>query len=92
MDIEKFKKLIGENKTEEAKEALKDFFLENLSAETGKEAMVDLVAVYLQIQNSIDEQYIKVLDAALAELDRFEKRKNSLSDAINLEAARKQLT
>jgi hypothetical protein len=91
MDTEQFKKLLAEGKQDEARELLERLLAEAISPEEQGRAIIAMVSAHMEAQNTINEEYLRILKNAADELTQINKRESKLSDAINLVKTRKHL-
>jgi len=91
MDIEQFKKLLAEGKTEEAQKMFSVFLEGEISEREQGRVLIALASMHMEAQNTLNQEYIRVLKNAMAELSDLQKQHTNVTDAINLVKARKQL-
>ncbi len=90
-DAEKLEKLMGEEKWDEARQMLEDFFaVEMTPAEKGA-IYTNMAMVYMKVMNKINEQYEKALDDAIDVLKEINKTEGEVLDNINIHNIRKQI-
>ena len=92
MESQKFKKLLEEGKVEEAKLVLQVFIAKQISPREQGEALLAMASMYMEIENTVNREYLQILDQAIAELGRLKKRNDRISDAVNLKMARKTIS
>jgi hypothetical protein len=91
INIEKLKQSLQAGDAEGTRAQLDEYFkAESTAAERG-EALTVITAAYLELNNSIDEQYKAVLEDTLHALQSTESARQSLQDRQELNDARKQL-
>ena len=91
MDIKKFQQLFLEGKLEQAREELEVFFSEEISPSEQASALIALGSMHMEIQNTLNREYVEMLDYAINELAKLKKRNHTLADTINLVKARQKL-
>lgn len=91
MNIEEFKKLLSSNKLAEAQSFLQDFLSSAVSVKDQGKMLVALASIKMQEENTINQEQVRLLNAAISELSLLNKQHRQLSDAINLKKTRKHL-
>ncbi len=91
MDTDQFKKLLAEGKQEEAKDLLEEFLAESVSPQEQGKVILAMVTAHVEAQNTINEEYLRILKNAAIEMSEINKRESKLGDAIDLAKTRKQL-
>jgi hypothetical protein len=91
IDNEKLEKLMEEQKWDEARQMLEDFFASEMTAEEKGAVYVNMAAIYMKVMNKINEQYESALDDALMVLKDINNTEREVLDAININKIRKQI-
>lgn len=91
MNIEDFKKLLAEGKEQEAQELLEQLLASAISPRQQGQAIIAMVSAHMEAQNTINEEYLRILKNAAAELSDLQKEQGQRTDAINLVKAKKHL-
>ena len=91
MDIKKFQQLMAEGDLEQAKSMLEEFLAGQLSAEQRGEALLAMATMRIEAENTLNREYVAILNYALSQLKEQEKEQTVLADRLNLAKARKQL-
>jgi hypothetical protein len=89
--IKDLEKLLSENKISEAQEIIKSIIDEKLTSKDRGEALVNIASVYLDIMNSIDEQYAEALKIAVKDLKKLDENISKDTDAEKLREVRESL-
>ena len=91
MDTNNFKQLIEQGKTEEAQKLFEDFLQSEISDEEQGRVLVELGIVYMELENSINRQYLEILQNAIAALKDLKKEKTKVDEDIDTEISRKTI-
>ncbi len=89
--IKDLEKLLSENKIPEAQEIIRGIIAEKLTNDDRGEALVNLASVYLDIMNSIDEQYAEALKSAVSDLKNLDIKISEETDTEKLKKVRESL-
>jgi hypothetical protein len=91
IDTEKLEKLMEEEKWDEARQMLEDFFASEMTPEEKGAIYTNMAMVYMKVMNRINEQYEKALDDAIDVLKEINKTESEVLDNINIHNIRKQI-
>ena len=83
--------LIEEGRLDEAKAFINELVRAPLSEKEKMALRVDLISKYVQAQNTLDSEYVKSLEEAVAALDEIGVQKGNINDKIELAEVREQL-
>lgn len=89
MDYEKFKQLLAEGRQVEAQELLEEFLSSSISSREQGKALITVASMHMEAQNTINEEYLRILKNAVQELNELKKQDSNITDAVNLAKARK---
>lgn len=92
LDTKKLEKLLTEKKLDEAKALLEDFFHKvELTPEEKGALYVNLAKIYLEVNNRINGQYLKMLDNMLEALKKVDQKGKEINDRIELAVVRSKI-
>jgi hypothetical protein len=91
IDTQKLEKLMEEQKWDEARQMLEDFFASEMTPEEKGAIYTNMAMVYMKVMNRINEQYEQALDDALMVLKDINNTEREVLDAININKIRKQI-
>ena len=91
IDTEKLEKLMEEEKWDEARQMLEDFFASEMTPEEKGAIYTNMAMVYMKVMNRINEQYEKALDDAIDVLKEINKTESEVLDNNNIHNIRKQI-
>ncbi len=91
MDIEKFARLLEEQKIAEAKIMLEDYMRTEPAPEDKGAVLASAAMAYAAVKNKISAEYAAELKESLALLSDIDKEERSVDDAIKLEEIRSKL-
>lgn len=89
--IADLEKLLAEKNTSGAKTLLKELLAEKMTGEERGEVLVNIAALYLDITNSINKQYVEALKDAFIALKEVENQEVAQGDAEKLKKIREEL-
>jgi hypothetical protein len=92
MDTEKFKQFLLSGDEASASLLLRDFISEQVSSEQQAKVLIKMTSLYLEIQNTLNAEYIRIMENAIAALTRLNKNHQSDIDFVNLAEVRRNLS
>lgn len=91
-DHNQLEQLLAEGKLSEAKALLEAYFSAQATPEEEGEAYVNLAAIYLKIQNDLDEKYLEVLDEAVEQLTNLSDGRKRISEKVRVAHLKSELS
>lgn len=91
MNIEEFKQLLQDGKQEEAAEMLEEFLASSISPQEQGRALIAVASMYMEAENTLNQEYLRILKNAVVELSNLQKEHHTITDAIELAKTRKTL-
>lgn len=91
IDTTKLEQLLTEEKWDEAKKILDQYFQGDLTPEQRGGAYVQLASIYLQVNNRLNRQYEQTLDDALAVLKSINTSEAVAKDTAAVDDAKRQI-
>lgn len=90
-DHKQLEELLNQGKLVEARAMLEDFFKAELTPEEEGEAQVSLAALYLKVQNSLDEKYLEALNQSAGRLKELTSTQKGAEDQARIVALKSDL-
>jgi hypothetical protein len=91
MDASQFKQLLDQGQELEAQKLLERVLADAITPEQQGEVLLAMAAAYMDAENTINEEHIRILKKAVAELVALNKQEEDLTSAIELVKARKTI-
>jgi hypothetical protein len=87
-DLQNLRNLLEQEKFEEAKSLLENYFSQPLDSKEEKNAYLNVVDIYLDVATHFAKQKKQLMESALGTLESLDSREKKLSDFIDLESLR----
>lgn len=90
-NIKQLEILLSENKTNEAKQLLKDYFDEDLTNAEKGEVYVDNAIIYMKVCNEINQKYLVALKDIIASIKAVDSKKNEVGNRMDILSVKDQI-
>lgn len=90
-DYKQLEELLAQSKLAEARAMLEDYFKTQPTPAESGEAYTNLAALYLKIQNDLDEKYLQALDQAIGKLKELAGSQKKAEDQARIVALKRDL-
>ncbi len=91
LNIEALQALLENGKKNEAETMLADFFASSVTEEEIGKAYAELTLAYIEMENFFNEEYLAVLNTALANLKELQRGKSQLLEKIDVADLRNKI-
>ena len=92
MDIEQFKQSLLNGDELEAREFMEQFLASQISKREQTQALLALAQMHMEVENTLNYEYLKILRNAITELSKIEREEGKLNDEESLASVRKELS
>jgi len=91
LDTSKLEELVAQDKWEEVRKQLEEYFRADLSPEDKGQIYAIIAMSHMAAQNSLNRQRIEILDGLMQEIKQLQGEQKKLEDQVDLTLARNQL-